>query len=446
MLVTVRHDGQRVDAVAHAGKTGFMYVFNRVTGEPLWPIEERPVPKSEIPGEQTWPTQPFPTRPAPFAKQTFTVDDVNPWLLKPDEYQKMRDRVAKARNEGMFTPPGFTDTISMPGNQGGSNFGTTAADPQKGMVFVVNVNQVALLKLEDVTTRAAGRGEGGAYGGAAQQGARVFQANCVACHGADLAGAAPGVPSLVGVTNRMADDAIRAIITGGRGLMRSVPDLSATDLSNVIAFLAVRSPFGSGRPVGPAPALPPGPVVARGGAPQPPLPARALGPYYPGVGGNAGNLAYPEGVNVPPNRYMSDYGVMASATKPPYTTLTAYDLNTGEIKWQVPNGDHAPTIAAGGPQNTGGLGARNGMIVTKGGLVFHAGGDGKFRAYDEDTGKVLWTGLFSGNAPGVPVSFEAQGRQFVVMIAGRGAGGDEAPAAPPSSGPTGLIAYALPKK
>ena len=171
MLVTVRHNGQRVDAVAHAGKTGFLYVFNRVTGEPLWPIEELPVPKSEIPGEQAWPTQPFPTKPAPFAKQTFTVDDVNPWLLTPEEYQKMRDRVAKARNEGMFTPPGFTDTISMPGNQGGSNFGTTAADPQKGMVFVVNVNQVALLKLEDVTRRAAGRGEGGAYGGAAQQGA-----------------------------------------------------------------------------------------------------------------------------------------------------------------------------------------------------------------------------------------------------------------------------------
>jgi quinoprotein glucose dehydrogenase len=446
LLVTVRHNGQRVDVVAHAGKTGFLYVFNRVTGEPLWPIDERPVPRSEIPGEQAWPTQPFPTKPAPFAKQSFTVDDVNPWLLTPDEYQKMRDRVAKARNEGMFTPPGFTDTISMPGNQGGSNWGTTAADPQKGLAFVVNVNQVALLKLEDVTRRAAGRGEGGAYAGAAQQGALVFQTNCQACHGADLMGAAPGVPSLVGVTNRMADDAIRAIITGGRGLMRAVPDLSATDLSNVIAFLAVRSPFGSARPGRSVPAIPPGPVVARGGAPQPALPARALGPYYPGVGGNAGNLAYPEGVNVPPNRYMSDYGVMSSATKPPYTTLTAYDLNTGEIKWQVPNGDHAPTIAAGGPQNTGGLGARNGMVVTKGGLVFHAGGDGQFRAYDEDTGKVLWTGRFSGSAPGVPASYEAQGRQFVVMIAGRGADGDVEAAAPPSSGPAGMIAYALPKK
>jgi quinoprotein glucose dehydrogenase len=379
------------------------------------------------------------------------VDDVNPWLLTPDEYQKMRTRVMNARNQGMFTPPGFTDTVSMPGNQGGSNFGTTAADAQRGMMFVVGVNQVALLKLEDVTKREPGSGEGGsaAGAGAAARGAALFQQNCQACHGANLQGAAAGVPSLIGVTNRMADDAIRAVITGGRGLMRSIPDLSAADLTNLLAFLATTSPNGSARPSAPGPEFPPGPVVARGGAPLPTLPPRTLGPFYPGVGGNAGNLAYPPGVNVPPNRFMSDYGVLASATKPPYTTLTAYDLNTGEIKWQVPNGDHAPTIAAGGPQNTGGLGARDGVIVTKGGLVFHAGGDGKFRAYDEDTGKVLWTGPFTGNAPGVPASFESQGRQYVLMIAGQGSGGGAAQAAAASaqnSGPTGMIAYALPKK
>jgi quinoprotein glucose dehydrogenase len=447
-LVTVMHNGRKIDAVAHAGKTGFVYVFNRVTGEPLWPIEERPVPKSEVPGEQAWPTQPFVTKPTPFVKQTFGVDDVNPWLLKPDEYQKMRTRVANARNEGMFTPPGFTDTISMPGNQGGSNFGTTAADAQKGMIFVVGVNQVALLKMEDVTKREAGRGEEGSAAGmgAAQRGAALFQQNCQACHGANLQGAAAGVPSLIGVTNRMADDAIRAVITGGRGLMRSIPDLSATDLTNLIAFLATTSPYGSARAAAEVPTFPPGPIVARGGAPQPPLPARNLGPFYPGVGGNAGNLAYPPGVNVPPNRLMSDYGVMASSTKPPYTTLTAYDLNTGELKWQVPNGDHAPTIAAGGPQNTGGLGARNGMIVTKGGLVFHAGGDGKFRAYDEESGKVLWTSTFTGSAPGVPASYESQGRQYVLLTAGQGSGGGAAAAAAQNSGPSGMIAYALPKR
>jgi quinoprotein glucose dehydrogenase len=169
--------------------------------------------------------------------------------------------------------------------------------------------------------------------------------------------------------------------------------------------------------------FPPGNVVGRGGATQPPLPPRGNGPFYPGVGGNAGNTPYPADVkDVPPNRYMTDYGVLASFTKPPYTTLTAYDLNTGEIKWQVPNGDHLPTLAAGGPANTGGVGARFGIVVTKGGLVFHAGNDGKVRAYDEDTGKVLWTGTLPGSTSGVPVSYEAGGRQYFVLIASQGGG------------------------
>jgi quinoprotein glucose dehydrogenase len=443
-LVTVRHNGRRIDAVAHAGKTGFLYVFNRVTGDPLWPIEERPVPKSTAPNEMAYPTQPFPTKPAPFAKQSFSVDDVNPWLLKPDEYQAMRERVAKALNGegpqgGLFVPPGVDrEAISMPGNQGGSNWGTTAANPDKGLVFVVNVNQVALLKLEDVTKR---RREGENTGPSPQVGAAVYREHCQLCHGANLQGAGAGVPSLVGVTDRMSEDAIRAIITGGRGLMRPVTGLTGDQMSSLVAFLALTNPNRtSGARGTPTPSLPPGPVVARGGAPRPTLPARGVGTPYPGVGGNAGNYNYPEGVEVPAARYMSEYGVLASATKPPYTTLTAYDLNTGEIKWQVPTGDHAPTIAAGGPANTGGLGARNGMVATRGGLVFHEGGDGKFRAYDEDTGKVLWTGAFTGNAPGVPVSYESRGRQFVVMIAGQGGGDDDNATAVT---PSGMIAFAL---
>jgi glucose dehydrogenase len=132
----VTHSARRVDAVAR-GQDGFLN-FERVTGEPLWPIEERLVPSSDLPGEAAWPTQPFVAKPPPFARQAFGVDDVNPWLMTKAEYDRMRERVAKARNEGMFTPPGLTDTISMPGNQGGSNFGTAAADAQKGMVFVVS--------------------------------------------------------------------------------------------------------------------------------------------------------------------------------------------------------------------------------------------------------------------------------------------------------------------
>lgn len=461
-LITVRHNGRRVDAVALAGKTNFLYVFDRVSGKPLWPIEERPVPKSEMPGEKAWPTQPWPTKPAPFGRMTFTVDDVNPWLATPEQYEAMKERVAKARNEGPFTPPGLTDTISMPGNQGGANWMTTAANPEKGLVFVVGVNQVAILRLEDVKERKPETGGGGFGGAPAQAGFLAYQQHCTACHGANLRGALPGVTDLVGITDRVGEDAIKAAITGGKGNMRPVSSITEAEMNTVISYLALSSASGGrggrggGRGGAPPVELPPGPVVASGGAPQPPPPQRFMGPFYPGIGGNAGNLPYPEDVKtpLPETRYMTDYGVLASFTKPPYTTLTAYDLNTGEIKWQVPNGDHPPTMAAGGPSNTGGVGARNGIVVTKGGLVFHAGGDGKVRAYDEDTGQVLWTGTFTGSTGGVPVSYEAKGRQYFVMISsvggGRGGGGGRGavePAKPlnPDT-PIGAIAFALPKR
>ncbi len=463
MLVTVEHNGRKIDAVAHAGKTGFLYVFNRVTGEPLWPIEERPVPQTDVPGEWSSPTQPFPTKPPAFARQSFTVDDVNQWRLSPEEYQSVRERVAKARNGtgpqgGLFTPPAVDEeSVSMPGNQGGSNWGTTAADPEKGMVFVVGVNQVALLKLVNVMTYTAGNRGGG---GAIATGAAVFQQNCAACHGPNLTGAMPGVPSLVGVGDRVADDAIRTLITNGRGQMRPFPDMSAADLDAVIAFLdnpagGRRGGGARGRGRGAGADLPPAPpelVAGRGGVPLPELPPRGQGPLFGGQGPTGGNVAYPEGSDGPTVRYASGYNVMATSTKPPYTTLTAYDLNTGEIKWQVPNGDDPQTLRAGGPPNTGGVGARNGMVVVSGGLVFHAGGDGKFRAYDEETGQVLWTGTFAGGSSGVPSGYEAKGREYIVVPTsaggGRGGGGRRGAAPEPidPTTPRGIIAYALPQK
>jgi len=121
MLLTIRHNGKMVDAVAQAGKEGFVWVFNRETGEPLWPIEERAVPRSEMPGEETWPTQPFPLNPPPFARQTFTVKDLSPFM-EPEEREKFRKQIEGARNQGLFTPPGVTDTVEMPGNNGGCEF------------------------------------------------------------------------------------------------------------------------------------------------------------------------------------------------------------------------------------------------------------------------------------------------------------------------------------
>jgi quinoprotein glucose dehydrogenase len=146
-LLTVRHNGKTVDAVAQLSKQGFVWVFDRVTGEPLWPIEERPVPRSDMPGEETWPTQPFPTAPPPFARQKFTADDLSPYL-SPEERAKYRDEILSSRNEGLFTPPSTRPTMQMPGNNGGANWGGAAVDPVNGKLFVVSKDLPSMLKLE----------------------------------------------------------------------------------------------------------------------------------------------------------------------------------------------------------------------------------------------------------------------------------------------------------
>jgi quinoprotein glucose dehydrogenase len=145
-LLTVRHLGIAVDVVAQVSKQGFVWVFNRVTGEPLWPIEERPVPRSDMPREETWPTQPFPLKPPPLARQKFTAEDLSPFL-DPQERARFRDEILSARNEGLFTPPSRRNTIQMPGNNGGANWGGAAVDPTNGTLYVVSKDLPAMLKL-----------------------------------------------------------------------------------------------------------------------------------------------------------------------------------------------------------------------------------------------------------------------------------------------------------
>jgi glucose dehydrogenase len=148
-LLTVRHNGATVDIVAQATKFGLLYVFNRVTGQPLWPIEERPVPQSDVPGEESSPTQPFPTKPPPFARLKFDINDINPYL-DDQEKERLRGVLKNARNEGLFTPQSLTrDQISIPGELGGSNWGGTAADPTTGMLYVRTADQPGIHKLRE---------------------------------------------------------------------------------------------------------------------------------------------------------------------------------------------------------------------------------------------------------------------------------------------------------
>src|SRR3984957_3481656 len=174
-LLTVRHDGRNVDVVAQPTKQGFLFVFDRVTGAPLWPIEERPVPQTDVPGEQTWPTQPFPTAPPPFARQSFTEKDINPFIPEQDQ-AKLRELLRTSRNEGLFTPPSLQGSIELPGHNGGANWGSSAVDPTKGTMYIVNKNLPTLLKIVPPGAPAqrgrAGRGDAAAPSDQEGRGAR----------------------------------------------------------------------------------------------------------------------------------------------------------------------------------------------------------------------------------------------------------------------------------
>jgi quinoprotein glucose dehydrogenase len=213
-LLTVRHDGKPVDIVAQPTKFGFLYVFNRVTGEPLWPIEERPVPKSDVPGEQAWPTQPFPTRPPPYARMKFGPDDINPYL-DAAERARLRDILVKARNEGIFTPQTIDrNQITIPGELGGSNWGGSAADPTTGMLYVRTADQPAIHIL-----RAPSDSDGG--GSPAQRGRAAFVRHCEACHGQPEANGIRSFDKTTVInTPALGADRIRRAVRGGMGQMQ----------------------------------------------------------------------------------------------------------------------------------------------------------------------------------------------------------------------------------
>jgi glucose dehydrogenase len=308
MLMTIKHDGKSIDVVAQPNKEGYVWVFNRETGKPIWPIKEVPQMKSDMPGEETSPTQPIPTAPPPFGRQTFTADDLSPYL-EPDERKALYERVSKARNNGMFTPPSTQDVVQMPGNNGGSNFGSAASNPTKGELFVMSKDYPAILKLSLATK--------------------------------------PGDPP---------------------------PDMSDP------TKLQYKSSFGF-------------------------------------INGKNG----------------------LSAIAPPWTTLTAYDLNTGTIKWKEPVGE-VPELAAKGIHDTGAQMPKTGPVVTAGGLIFTGTHDHKVRALDTETGKVLWETTLDASLEGMPAIYQIGGKQYIVFCAA----GPASRGAAKSAG--AYVAFALPSK
>jgi quinoprotein glucose dehydrogenase len=386
-LLTLRHDGREVDAVAMAAKTGFVWVFDRVTGKPLWPVEERPEPRSDMPGEETWPTQPFPLKPPPFARQSFTLSDLSPFIDDPQELARFREEIQSARNQGLFTPPSLEGTMEVPGNSGGANWGSTAADPANGSMYVVSMDLPCILKLERRQTQRPSSAES-----PEQQGHFIFESNCRSCHGSDLKGLPPAVPSLVTIGSRLSQEQIEATVMQGRGPMPGFPKLPQSDLSVLIAFLL--NPGRAGDPPATAPAVPAAPAAGADAE----------------AAAASGEL-----------RYVSGFGFMMTTAgvapiKPPWSTLTAYDLNQGTIKWQIPLGE-VPELVPKGIRGTGFPFPKTGPVVTAGGLIFTATRDHMVRAYDEETGQVLWQTRLDAGLQGVPSVYEAGGREYLIVCA-----------------------------
>jgi quinoprotein glucose dehydrogenase len=440
-LVTVRHEGKVVNAVAQATKQGFLYVFDRVTGKPLWPIEERPVPKSDMPGERASPTQPFPSAPPPFARLKMTADDVNPYILTAEERASWKDRIASMHNEGLYTPPGLYESLSLPGARGGSNWGSTAANGPKGMVYLTTQDWPTVYKLglDDPlgmpSTGSRRRRSGNA-------GRQVYEERCQACHGANGVRSGPGPPALAGVGARLGAGEFRRVVLTGRSKMPAFADLDDATLNAILAFLG-SAPGGGGNA-----AARPAAVVASGGAPGGlAIPPRS-GPRYSPLGGPP----YPEGVDGPRERYYTNWGLYPDQPyiiNPPWSSVVAYDLNQGTIKWKVPFGQDAKAAEQGAKDTGAFMAEHHGMIVTATGLIFLAASDGKLRAYDEETGKTLWTVTLPAGSEGIPAMYAANGRQYLLLSVSSnvnpgGRGGQGGPAAPET--PKAYIAFALPEK
>ena len=338
----------------------------------------------------------------------------------------------------MFTPIGYDSVVHMPGNQGGANWGSTSSNPTNGSVYVIGYNFPTLIKL--VAPGAAGqRGGGAGRGAAGGPGAAIYATNCVACHGANRQGQS-GMPSLVGIVNRLNPAEIRGMIVDGKGQMPGFHTLTTTEIDALVTYLATADAAG-GRGGG------------RGGAPLtfPPVVAAESGPAAtrPDATGLTNPLTnYPEGVPAPEERLTMDgYGVQIAGRKPPYTTLTAYDLNKGAIKWQIGLGDDYRVLKAGGPKGTGAaMTLKASSIVTSAGLIFVPAADHKVHIYDADNGNELHSIPLGAVSSGSPSMFELNGKQYLLVSAStvgtRQGGGDDA-TDPAQTGPTGLIAFAV---
>ncbi|MCW3093039.1 MAG: PQQ-dependent enzyme [Ferruginibacter sp.] len=393
-LVTVTINGKSVDAVAQLTKQAYTFVLDRKTGEPLFPVHEVAMPASLLPGEQAWPTQPIPSLPKPFAREArqLTENDISPFAANKNELKK----ILMAADKRFFAPPDTGKLLLLPGYDGGAEYGGAAADPFKGIIYV-NSNEMAwFLSLEQQPKVAAGISNNKNTQSSA--GEQVYSVYCSACHGKDrLGNASSGYPSLASFSQKQTPTYVHQIINNGKGMMPGFAYISKEDKQQLVEYL-----FGTEKSEAHSTNL--------SSAPR--------------------DLYRHSGYK----KFLDDKGLPAIA--PPWGTLTAIDLNTGQHLWQTTLG-----ITPGLPdQDTHPTGCESygGPIITENGLLLIAATkDGMFRAFNKYTGKLLWQVKLPAASFATPAVYFIDGRQYIVIACG-----GEKLGTPKGNK---LVAFALPK-
>jgi quinoprotein glucose dehydrogenase len=393
-LLTVHRGGKDIPAVAQVTKSGHVWVFNRVTGEHLFPVQEIAVPSSDLAGEVASLTQPLPLKPAPFTRQHFNSEDITD--RTPAAHRAVLERFFRIRPHVPFGPPSREGTIVFPGFDGGAEWGGAAADPSG--VLYVNENEMPwILNMIEI-------------GGATSKGQQIYIQNCAGCHGPDRQGnKAANIPSLVDVKKRLNRDQMMEVITKGRAVMPSWGFLSEAQRSALVDYL-------------------------RGEPNHKEVDAKACDWVTYTDDKVTADFVPPPYTHTGYNRFLDPDGY--PAIKPPWGTLNAIDLNTGDYVWRVPLGFYPELEAKGVP--TTGTENYGGPLVTAGGVLFIAATrDEMFRAFDTKTGHELWRTKLPAAGYASPATYEIGGRQYVVIACGGGKLGTK-------SGDT-YMAFALPQ-
>jgi quinoprotein glucose dehydrogenase len=409
-LVSLKKNGKKVDAVAQITKHGYIFMFDRVTGEPIFKIEERAVPTQALPGEKAWATQPIPTLPEPFARQRFAPKDVSD--LSPETHREMMAKYLQVKNREKFFPPSKQGGWIFPGFDGGGEWGGAAVDQETQVLYINSTElpwaqvmiDVPAADTKDKSLKGIGRG--------------IYNKYCIACHGPELKGNGGNIPSLVDIHKKYNELQTENIIRNGRNMMPPFKQIPAGEIQALVAYLLQ------------LPEKEPGSKLAKGTLPKEP------------GGAEADNLSSQKSVLDDIPYTMSGYNRFTDkdgypGIKPPWGTLNAVDLNSGKLLWKVALGEYEELTKKGipvtGTENYGG------PLVTKGGLVFIAATkDEKIRAFDKKTGKVVWEARLPAAGYATPATYSINGRQYVVIACGGGKIGSK-------SGDR-YVAFALPQK